>query len=218
MSEEKKQVRREEPRRVTAAARLTPVAARQRRGKAARRVRYAAIDYLATSRRNWKVNFARLFTLVRNLIAYPHTPSNLSAHRPLFLPILLSLSLSPRLYLLPAVYPCRWTDTFCAHEHTNEEAIKRRRGFTGSCLVSFFSQISCVRSAGWSIKPFNRSMVRVWAISLSLSIYIFFRRENTFVNICIIILGSKSFVIRISNRLLEMFSNNSCWFNYFFFF
>ena len=160
MSQEKKQ--REEPRRVTAAARLTPVAARQRRGKAARRVRYAAIDYLATSRRNWKVNFARLFTLVRNLIAYLHTPSNLSAHRPLF------VHPSPRAFTFPRFILV--VQTRSAHEHTNEEAIKRRRGFTGSCLVSFFSQISCVRSVGWSIKPFNRSMVRIWALSLSLSL------------------------------------------------
>lgn len=160
MAQEKKQ--REKPRRVTAAARLTPVAARQRRGKAARRVRYAAIDYLATSRRNWKVNFARLFTLVRNLIAYLHTPSNLSAHRPLF------VHPSPRAFTFPRFILV--VQTRSAHEHTNEEAIKRRCGFTGSCLVSFFSQISCVRSVGWSIKPFNRSMVRIWALSLSLSL------------------------------------------------
>lgn len=215
MSEEKKQVRREEPRRVTAAARLTPVAARQRRGKAARRVRYAAIDYLATSRRNWKVNFARLFTLVRNLIAYPHTPSNLSAHRPLFLSILLSLS-------LPAPLPSTRGLSLSLNRHvlrTNTRTRRRSNGDVGSQVVASCPSSLRLAASGLPVDRLSRLIDRWYEYELYLSLYIYLlSKENTFVNICIIILGSKSLVIRISNRLLEMFSNNSCWFNYFFFF
>lgn len=172
VSEEKKQVRREEPRRVTAAARLTPVAARQRRGKAARRVRYAAIDYLATSRRNWKVNFARLFTLVRNLIAYPHTPSNLSAHRPLFLPILLSLSLSPRASTFYPRFILVVEQTRSAR--TNTRTRRRSNGDVGSQVVASCPSSLRLAASGLPVDRLSRLIDRwyEYELYLFLSLYI----------------------------------------------
>lgn len=157
VAQEKKQ--REEPRRVTAAARLTPVAARQRRGKAARRVRYAAIDYLATSRRNWKVNFARLFTLVRNLIAYLHTPSNLSAHRPLF------VHPSPRAFTFPRFILV--VQTRSAHEHTTR---RRSNGDVGSQVVASCPSSLRLAASGLSVDRLSRLIDRWYEYELSLSL------------------------------------------------
>lgn len=139
---------------------------------------------------------------------------------PTFPPIALSfrpsfsLSLSPRASTFYPRFILVVEQTRSAR--TNTRTRRRSNGDVGSQVVASCPSSLRLAASGLPVDRLSRLIDRwyEYELYLFLSLYIFFRRENTFVNICIIILGSKSLVIRISNRLLEMFSNNSCWFNY----